>query len=364
LFEELTVHLDTFNTVNLQITNRNGVGFQADEYCFQSSNSSIAGMHAAGLLVSANSTFMQLKNIYGQFSNLATSNHIIGLNSGTTADVVLANTLYITKSSDVELISESKSNATAYVSEVFASNTAKIKLTNVSGRFDANDTIFDATTNASANVTAMYTANNTVDSTTDFGLKFSQIVRLTLTQNSSPFTVGELITQDTTLASGELFDGTSDLDLTYNNMEGIGFNIGDQIKDASGAVGTCIFNYFDPITGNGYLRLTSISDSANFIASHRINNSIGVSADILTKQSVLLLKNAKTPLGKFQNGNFIIRGSISKSQGRNTNPDNVYKTIIYPDLVRNSGKVVYLENVFAISRTPTSKEQINLIIKF
>lgn len=363
LFDDLTLALDTFDKINLSLTNKNG-NFITGEYCFQSSNSTIAGMHAAGIVVSSNSTFAQLKNIYGTFSNVTACNSILGLTSGANAQVTLANTVHFTISSNVELVSETKSNAVATIQEVFA-NTAKIRLTNVSGRFDINDTLFDATTNASANVVGLYISNGTVDASTNFGLKFTQTVRLSLSSNSSPFLVGETITQDTTQASGTLFDSTSDLDLYFFNKSGGSFNIGDLISYNSvdsGISGTCTYVYYDNVTGNGYLRLTNVV--GNFTTANKILNIPGATADLKTIQSVLLLKNIKTPIGKFQSGNFIIRGDTSKSIGKNQNDESAFKTILYPDLIRNSGQVVYLENVSPVIRSPTSKEQINLVIKF
>ena len=362
LFDDLMLTLDTFDTVNLKLLNTTG-NFNTGEYCFQSGNSSITGMHAAGIVVSSNSTFMQLKNIFGTFSNVTACNVITGLSSGSTSDVMLSNTVYFTISSNVELISEIKSNAIATISEVFA-NTAKIRLKDVSGRFDINDTLFDATTNASANVTGMYISNGTIDASTNFGLKFSQIVRLSLSSNTSAFVVGETITQDVTLASGVLFDHTSDLDLYYGGTVTGNFNVGDTIYYGelnSSTLGICTYVYYNYATGQGYIRLTNVV--GNFTAGNKIN-SVSGGADLLTIQSVLLLKNIKTPVGKFQTGNYQIKGDTSKSYGKNQNPETNFNTILYPDLVRNSGQVVYLENVSPVIRSPTSKEQINLVIKF
>lgn len=362
LFDEVTLRLDSFDRVNLTLDNKFGSGFSVGEYCYQSSNSSATGVHAAGLTVSANSTFLQLRNVYGEFSNNTANNRIYGLTSGTVADVMLANVIYFTLSSNVQIVSETKSGATATIKQVDSTNSSILKLTNVSGRFDANDTLFDTTSNASANVVSIYLSNNTVDATTNFGNKFTQYVRLSLSSQSSSFKVGELVTQETTKASGELFDNTSDVDIYYQNRSGLGFNIGDLVTQDSGGTGTVIYVYHDNVTHNGYLRLTAVTGV--FLPPGRINNTVGVGADLKEVQPVLLLKNIKFPYGKFQNGNYVIRGANSKAIGLNQNDETKFKTILYPDLVRNSGKVIYLENVSPISRNPTSKEQINLIIKF
>ena len=160
------------------------------------------------------------------------------------------------------------------------------------------------------------------------------------------------------------FDHTSDLDLYYGGTVTGNFNVGDTIYYGelnSSTLGICTYVYYNYATGQGYIRLTNVV--GNFTAGNKIN-SVSGGADLLTIQSVLLLKNIKTPVGKFQTGNYQIKGDTSKSYGKNQNPETNFNTILYPDLVRNSGQVVYLENVSPVIRSPTSKEQINLVIKF
>ena len=66
-------------------------------------------------------------------------------------------------------------------------------------------------------------------------------------------------------------------------------------------------------------------------------------------------------LGKFQiSGNNAIIGNTSGAEGFVTLSD----SIKLPDLVRNSGKVIYLENLSKFDKSPNSTEQIKLIIKF
>jgi hypothetical protein len=84
---------------------------------------------------------------------------------------------------------------------------------------------------------------------------------------------------------------------------------------------------------------------------------------VLVISDVNRINNLETTpyLGKFQiSGNNAITGDISGAEGAVALPD----SIKLPDLVRNSGKVIYLENLSKFDRTTTSTEQVKLIIKF
>jgi len=42
----------------------------------------------------------------------------------------------------------------------------------------------------------------------------------------------------------------------------------------------------------------------------------------------------------------------------------INNTIVYPDLMRDTGKVIYLENISPFSVNSTSRENIKVVIKF
>lgn len=341
LFADASAHISNFDRINLTIANRAGTGFVVGEYVVQANSS------AAGVIVTTNSTAMQLKSIQGSFVQSIGADNIIGLTSATTANVTVANSVTFIVS-NVEIVSETSSNASAYV--VQANNTV-LKMTNVSGRFDINDTVYDPLINAYANVTAIYTVNNTVESSSNFGHKFSQIARLTLTSNNSPYYVGETVTQEVTVASGRVIGIDNDIDIVYTNANGV-FNIGNRVTD--GTTGAAAVVTFANTT---YLRLTS--KNGNFSGSHRIINNVNIGADITTVYPVLNLNNVSGG-NIFQTSVYPIVGNQSGAVGRNQ----LASTIIYPELVRNTGSVIYLENIAPVTRSSTSKEKINLIIKF
>ena len=341
LFADASVHIADYERTNLSFRNRSGSGFVVGEYVVQSNSS------AAGMIVTANSTMMQLKNIQGDFVQAVAEDDIKGLTSGTTANVYIANTILF-QASNVDIVSETTSGANAFVLQA---NTTVLKLTNVSGRFDINDEIYDPLINAYANVTAIYTVNNTIDSSSNFGRKFSQLARVTLSANNGAYQVGETVTQSVSMASGTVVSADIDVDISFGNANG-SFNVGDSITDAA-TNATGIVTY----ANTSYMRVTSVDGL--FQDSHRLINNLNVGADIITVYAVLVLNDVNGD-NKFQTSANTITGSISGAVGKSE----MLHTIIYQELVRDSGSVVYLENVSPITRTPTSKEQINLIIKF
>jgi len=342
LFEDVSVHIENYTRIDLTYENIDGPGFEVGEYCVQSNSS------AAGIIEFANSTFLHLKNTVGNFVEDIGADDIIGLSTGTTANVIVANVANFI-ASDVEIVSEITSNAYGHVIE--ANNTV-LKLTDVSGRFDINDVVYDAAINAYADVTAIYTVNNTIESSSSFGRKFSQVARLTLTSNTGSYVVGERVTQDIVQASGYVFNTDQDIDIVYENIdEGGSFNIGNEITDeTTGATGLVTY------ANTTYLRVTAKNGS--FVAGHTILNNVDIAATITNVYPVLILNDVKG--NRFQQGTYIIVGDQSGAVGRNQ----VASTIIYPELVRDSGSIVYFENIAPITKSSTSKEKINLIIKF
>lgn len=342
LYQEVSVGVNDYDRTNFSIANKSGSGFVEGEFCYQPNTA------AAGIVVYANTSFVQIKNTQGTFIANTANDNIIGLSSSTTANVKVTNTVYFSVLSNVEIVSENTSNASA---QLVSANSTVLKLTSVSGRFDANDTVYDAVTNAYANVTSILISNGTVDATSSFGQKFSQVARLTLTSNTSAFYVGETVAQQVSLASGVVLSTNTDIDIIYTNANG-SFSVGNEITDGTtGATATVTF------ANSTYLRLTS--KNGTFADSQRIINNVDIGADITTVYPVLVLTDVNGD-NKFQSGTYPFVGNQSGAVGRNQ----ILSTILYPDLVRNSGTVVYLENVAPVTRSSTTKEKINLVIKF
>jgi hypothetical protein len=63
---------------------------------------------------------------------------------------------------------------------------------------------------------------------------------------------------------------------------------------------------------------------------------------------------------RFQAGSDSIVGQTSGATGT----CNAYALIQYPELIRDTGKVIYIDNVQPVTRSETSKEEVRLVIKF
>jgi len=306
--------------------------------------------NAAGIVVSGNSTALQLKSVKGTFVNNATYT-LRGYYSGTTANTVTANVIYFSPGVTTEVVSEVTSGANAVVLSTY-SNTS-LQLSNVVGQFVSGDTLYDSTSNAYATITDITIANGTTDQVSTFGLRFNQTARITLTSSSGQFTNNEFIQQDFTYANGRIVSTSNDLDLTLSTMVG-SFSNGQTLTDqTTGANGVVIF------ANSSYAKLTSVSQSLAFVSGHTINNGSSSTA-VITQVLPVLVVNDVNGANRFQAQPNNIVGQTSGATGQ----VNSYSLITYPQLVRESGKVVYMENIQPVTRTAVNKEEFKLVIQF
>lgn len=351
-FEDVQLTLSDLSTINLVITNKvtsssNGsiTTWVPGEYVVQSTANVVT---AAGIITTGNTSALQVIKTTGTFN---TNNSVLAVYSNTTANVTSVSSVYFEPGTNTTIVSQVGSGATATVK--YAYTNTSILVSNVVGQFAANDTIVDSSSNAYGLVTNIYTANGTRDSTTNFGNRFDQTLRLTLTSNTGSFTNNEYVSQETTGANGRIVSTSNELDLRITGLSGsfsLGQTVVDQTTNANGVI---------LASNSTYLKLTSVSQSLSFSASHTINTTSG-SATISAVYPVLLL-NDVNGRNKFQASltNNIV-GSTSSARGI----CNSYSLIIYPELVRESGKVIYMENFQPVTRTATSKEEVKLVIKF
>ena len=363
---EAIFQLNNFDRSTLSIDNASG-SFNVGEIIVQTSS------NAAGVIVGTNSTHIDIKNTTGSFvadsantSNTTTA--IYGWDSDSTAFVIAANTKYFSLSSNLQAISEITPGGTADINQVI-SNT-QIRVTNVLGSFAKDDAIFSPSTGTYANISAIYTSNGLIDSTSNFANVISQTARITLSSNTNPFTKYEYVVQDITYATGKVISTFDEIDIVYNAANN--FVVGDTILNTTtGANAVVIYAN----TVSNYLKLSSVSTNTfnetndkPFKVGDSIQNFDGTkTSTINTVYSVLVLSDVgsvttvnSTPfLGKFQIGENI-RGETSGTVGTITLTD----AIRYPDLVKNSGKVLYLENLSKFDKSKTTTEQVKLIIKF
>ena len=344
---DVRVSLTSFDRVNLTLN--------ASSYSVGPSSSWIPNevvvqttSNAAGVVVYGNSSFLQLKTVKGTFAN---NYGVSGYYSQTYANVVVGNTIYFTRSGGAEIVSEVTSGANAVVQSVY-SNTL-LQLSNVVGHFTTGDTLYDSSTNAYATIGTITTANGSQDQTTTLGMRFNQTARITLTSNNGAFSNNEYVQQDVTNANGRIVSTSDELDLSLTSVSG-SFSIGQTVTDQ-----TTYANGIVVFANTSYLKLTSVSQTLSFGATHTINNGSTSTATISHVYPVLVL-NDINGANRFQASTNNIIGQTSGASGK----VNSYSLITYPDLIRESGDVIYLENVSPITRKPNSQEEFKLVIRF
>jgi hypothetical protein len=234
---------------------------------------------------------------------------------------------------------------------VIGGNNTVIQISNAVGRFANSLAITTANSAAKAVVNAITIKAGTRNVTTSYGARFNQTARLTLTSNTSAFTAFETITQSTTNARAKVMSGTSDLDLAIANVSVTQFSIGDVVTNANtSANGTVIF------ANTSYLKLTNVSNVQQFSVGNRIN-SISANANIANVYSVLVAYDV-SKFNQFTVSNEQITGSNSGAIG-------TCRDITTPDLIRESGRIIYTESSnTVIDRSSGSTEEIRLVIKF
>jgi hypothetical protein len=353
LYSDVTVNMDSFSRAKLVVSNTSGTGFTVGEYVYQPNTGAI------GLISYKSAYNIQLSNVTGTFSangkyaNGSTSNdYIVGLSSNTTSNVSTSNVIYFSLASNVEVVSESTGGAHARI--VAINSNTQMDLTNVDGSFQANDTVYDPVTNAYANVTSIYTSNGTVDVSTVFGQRFNQSLRFPMSSNTAAFTQFEYVRQLNSNAIGRVISNANEFDLTITGANG-SFTAGDVITNQTTAAKAILLT-----ANSSYLRATSANGS--FAPGQVIINNLNVGATIGNSYPVLVLDDV-AGTGNFQSGatSANVVGQTSGAIGRFTLLGQV---IVYPDLVRNSGTVMYLENIEPFTISNTSKENIRLVIKF
>jgi len=345
-FKDIKVTLTDFDRVNFTLNTSSysstGGGWTAGEVVLQSST------NAAGVVVYGNSSFLQLKSVKGTFN---TSNNIHGYYSNTTANVNVANTIYFPVGNSADIVTQSNSGSVGIITQVV--NNTVYFMSNVVGQFANGDTMYDSVVNAYATVASIYTANGTKDVTSSFGNRFNQTARITLTANTGAFQDNEYVQQEVSLARGRVVSSTQEKDLTISIVSG-SFTIGETITDTTtNANGICVF------ANSTYLKLTSVSQNLSFLSTHTINNGGTGSATIDAVYPVLVL-NDVSDVNNFQAGSNAIIGNTSGASGTCNN----YLLITNPELVRDSGKLIYSESFAPVTRSATSIEEVKLVIKF
>ena len=308
--------------------------------------------NSAALIKFANTTYLEIDNISGNFvsntSNSSANSTIVGLISGGSSEVLTFIEKQFILTTNNQVVYGKNSFATGILNQVVSNNT--IRLTSVNGKFSANQVIYDPSTNAYANAVSLLTTNGTYDVTTSFGQRFNQTSRITLSSNTNiPFQMGETVTQAVTNASGVIMDKTNNLDLSYTPNYG-SITTGIQLTDAnSGATGIITF------ANSTYLKLTNVIGT--FSGGDKIST-ITANGAINFTYPVLVLNDLLNQY-PFQVSNNVITGANSGATGI----IGISNTASFPDLIRNTGDVLYTNYLAPFTMTANTKQTFNLIVQ-
>jgi len=162
-----------------------------------------------------------------------------------------------------------------------------------------------------------------------------------------------LVSQLVTGAKGRVLSSRDDLDLRISLITGV-FTIGDTIYNSSNTSSARVF-----YANSTYLKLTNANNSVGFTNGNTINNGLSTTASITNAYPVLILSDiTKTP-------NFTAGNNTLTIIGANSGANGVMLYVTPPDLIRETGKVLYMETSnTVIVRNINSTEDIKLVIKF
>ena len=351
-YSDITVSMNSFDRVNLNFTG--GSIFTPGEIVINAANAtSNQYSNASGVCVFSNSSLLQLKNVQGTWVTTAcTFNKAYGISSTSNVAFTTANVIYFTTGSGSEIVSETNSGASAKVVQTISDTV--MKLTNVVGKFDTGDIIYDPLVNAYATVATISIANNTYAYGNVYA-RFSQLGRFTLNANTGVFQQYEYISQTGSNVFARIVSTNSDIDILYTAGTGTFANGQTIILTSSSTTNGVILSVN---TTSGYIKLTNVYNPQNFIsaASGSAISSGGVTGTINSTNPVLVLNGVTGNLVPTS----IITGLTSSATGLCSNSLNITN----PDLVYSSGTVTYLEAFAPATKSATSQEQVKLVIKF
>lgn len=324
------------------LDNSTGI-FDVNEIVFQDSSNS------AGVVTFSNTSLIELKTVSGTFVANQAGDQIIGLSSGETANVKSQNVINFTITSNSTQIIQDSTEAKAILYQIVSNNT--IRVTNATGTFTNSEFIRysnTAASNSAAEVKFIKVNNNSKDITANVGLKFINTGRLSLFTNTIAYSDNEYVYQDVSDASGRILSQDNDLDLSISSATD-DYVVGDVVIDTvTNANGIVIF------ANTSYLKLSSVQGNFGLNNITCVRNA---NATVGAIYSVLVLSDVR---GTFQQGDYAITGNTTGAVGYNS----LANTYTPPDLIRNSGSVLFLENLEPFTRTPQSKETFKLVIKF
>lgn len=353
LFDDVTINVPTsngsFKRATLVVNNMSG-SFTNGEIIYQ------ANTNSSALILLANNvgtnTILYIDDIRGSFSANDSNDFIRGLQSNTTGNTRITTLNLFQKNSGVQPIYQQNTGAEGIL--LVRSNNY-INITNASGIFEAGKLIYDPSTNTYANSTSFKLASNTKSTTFN---RFNQLGSITLSSNTTSFQNNEIIELRTEILGTKIADAVvySTVDEVALNISGnsIPFTLNEVIlQNTSGARG--IMRY----SNSSYMKLTNISGSFSNQSGYFISGLTSTANSVVNRIYPVLVVSDMDGTWAISNTNYIY--------GLTTNAiayAAMSNTIIYPELVRDSGEVLYIENREYIQRTSNTSETVRLLVKF
>ena len=188
-------------------------------------------------------------------------------------------------------------------------------------------------------------------------------VELTLTGSGNSFTVGELVTQTNTAATGYVtYSSGTTLRLT-NVVAGMinGQTVTGSTSSKIGNVASFEisnvskgFNTFDNLTKIVYSAINGSFSNDELVYQTSQSTTNGYFHSVNTSTNTVYLTNVK---GNFTAGQGDVFGTTSGASF-------TIQTVTGPDLVKGSGEVLYIENITAIPRSNNQSETFKFILEF
>jgi hypothetical protein len=349
-FANLSFTISSFLRKRLTLTNLSG-SFTLNEIVYQPNTA------AAGIVVSSNTTTVDIDRISGTFISSTANDNIKGMISSVTANVTAVTNVVFSVSNTSQVIAQDVTDATATPT---AANTTVLTVTNVHGLFlssnstlTANDiaagaraAVYDSTTNTYALISSIGSSRRPTNFTPN---SFTQLARITLTGVVGTFTNNEMVTQASQTGNGYVYN-TLDRDLQISSVSGT-FVIGDKIIQNTSSANAVVIS-----SNSTHLKLTDVNGTFQVGNTIATVGGSGASANVANIFNVLQLYNVS---GNFVVGSDVITGATSNATGT----PSLANTVFMPELVRDSGEVLYIQNSTAITRTANNQEQIKFIIE-
>jgi hypothetical protein len=333
VFANTIIETSGYNSVRVFLANTSGNWTQGEIVTQSNTN-------AAGIVISGNTQILKLRSAVGTF---LASNPILGHTSGVTSDVTGSQLISFSAG---ELISQPATGAIARV-DSFSTNTT-INLSDIKGKFSSNLNIVGLDSDASATVDSINLQDGR-DLTLFYSTKFNQTSRLSLSSNTGSYQVFERVSQGNATAK-VLSTDDLDLDLSISNGS---FSTGDLITNSNTAATARVIHSIGDC-----LKLTAVSNTVLFNAGDEIQNQVGAIATVNNVKSVIVVYDvSKTDRFQVSNNVLVI--------GENTGSTGIISCNVPPDLLRESGKAIYMESSNnVITKDINTTERVRLVIKF